>query len=146
MIERCESADQRGWLTLREALWPHCSRAEHLSEMASFLANPQRYAQFVAYDDSREAVGFCEAALRTDYVNGTETSPVAFVEGIFVVPEARRRGIAASLVSAVAGWAVAADCRELASDAALENQESHAFHLAIGFQESRRVVFFRRVL
>jgi len=146
MIVRCESADQRGWLTLREALWPDCSRAEHLLDMASFIANPQRYVQFVAYADSMEAVGFCEAAVRTDYVNGTETSPVAFLEGIFVVPKARRAGIAASLVSAVARWAAAADCRELASDAALENHAGHAFHLALGFQESERVVFFRRVL
>lgn len=80
------------------------------------------------------------------HVNGTESSPVAFLEGIYVVPEARRTGIAASLVSAVCRWAQNAGCQELASDALLENQVSHAAHRALGFEETERVVFFRKAL
>lgn len=94
----------------------------------------------------REAIGLAEASLRSDYVNGTESSPVAFLEGLYVVPQARRKGVAASLVAAVCGWARGAGCRELASDAALENAISQVVHRALGFEETERVVFFRRVL
>jgi len=144
-VERCASVKQPGWLELRQALWPHDTREEHLVEMASFLASPRRYAQFVAYSAGRP-VGFAEAAVRSDYVNGTTSSPVAFLEGIYVLPEARRKGVAASLVLAVADWARSVGCLEFASDAALENQASHAVHCALGFAETERVVFFRKEL
>jgi aminoglycoside 6'-N-acetyltransferase I len=114
--------------------------------MSSFIADPKRYGQFVAYSPSREAVGLAEASVRHDYVNGTDSSPVAFVEGLYVVPQARRQGIAASLVAAVCAWAKSAGCRELASDAALENAIGHVVHRALGFEETERVVFFCRNL
>lgn len=145
-IEACESPEHPGWLRLREALWPDSTREQHLSEMASFVADPRRYGQFVAYSPSREAVGLAEASVRHDYVNGTESSPVAFLEGLYVVPQARRKGIARFLVSAVCGWAQSVGCRELASDAALENAISHVVHRALGFEETERVVFFRKEL
>lgn len=113
--------------------------------MAAFLAQPQRYAQFVAYD-AGQPVGLAEAALRSDYVNGAETSLVAFLEGLYVVPDSRTKGVARSLLQEVIRWAREQGCRELASDALLENTSSHAVHRALGFQETERVVFFRRLL
>ena len=97
MIERCLTVEQDGWLSLREALWPGCTAGQHGVEMATFCANPDRFAQFVAYDDARIAIGFAEVSLRRDHVNGTESSPVAFLEGIYVVPGARLQGIARAL-------------------------------------------------
>lgn len=114
--------------------------------MLSFVASPDRYAQFIAYSPSGEAVGLVEAALRTDWVNGTQSSPVAFLEGLYVIPEARRSGIARALVATVSVWARRMGCRELASDALLENETSHAVHRALGFEETQRVVFFRKAL
>ena len=141
----CESVDQPGWLALREQLWPGFT-SEHLEEMAEFLANPQRFAQFIEYDQAGNAIGLVEVAIRHDYVNGTNSSPVAFLEGIYVVSEARKRGVARSLVREAERWAVKAGCVEFASDASLENTESQAMHAALGFQESERVVFFRKAL
>ena len=112
--------------------------------MQSFIANPGRYAQFVAYSTPGQAVGLAEASVRADYVNGAHSSPVAFLEGLYVAPEARRKGIARSLVSAVSQWARGVGCTELASDASLDNESSHAVHLALGFQQTERVVFFRK--
>lgn len=73
-------------------------------------------------------------------------SPVAFLEGIYVAAEHRRQGIAARLVDAVAAWATSLGCREFASDAPLENELSQEVHKALGFRETERVVFFRKVL
>ena len=143
-IARCTSAEDAGWLELRLALWP-APRNEHLGEMTLMAANPLRFAAFVAYADSA-AVGLAEAAIRTDYVNGAQSSPVGFLEGLYVVPHARRKGVARALVLEVSRWADASGCEELASDAALVNSASHAVHRALGFDETERVVFFRKRL
>ena len=62
MIERCLTVEQDGWLSLREALWPGCTAGKHGVEMATFCANPDRFAQFVAYDDARIVIapGLCQ--------------------------------------------------------------------------------------
>ena len=146
LIEACESTDHPDWLRLREALWPDCARTEHLAEMSSFVAQPKRYAQFLAYSPTHEAIGFAELSLRSDHVNGTESSPVAFLEGLYVVPQARRKGVARALVAVASEWGRRAGCSELASDAVLENSISHVVHRALGFAETERVVYFRRKL
>jgi aminoglycoside 6'-N-acetyltransferase I len=145
-IERCTSVEHLGWLKFREALWPHCSREVHLVEMAFFLTNPRRYAQWIAYSPKSEPLGFAEASIRSDYVNGTESSPVGFLEGIYVTPDFRGKGVARSLIAEVGLWASAAGCHELASDALVENQVSHAMHRALGFARTEAVIFFRKVL
>ena len=114
--------------------------------MASFVADPRRYGQYIAYSASHEAIGFAEVSLRGDHVNGARTSPVAFIEGLYVVPPARRKGVARALVAAACDWARRAGCQEIASDAVLENSISHVVHRALGFEETERVVFFRRTL
>jgi len=71
---------------------------------------------------------------------------VACLEGIYVKPAYRRRGIARALCERVAAWARKLGASELASDALLDNTDSHAMHRALGFTETQRVVFFRRTL
>jgi aminoglycoside 6'-N-acetyltransferase I len=93
-----DSSDS-AWLTLRLALWPDASEAEHLSAMTDATARGNYVRLAVAADGS--ALGFAEASKRVDYVNGTSSSPVAFLEGLYVVPSARRRGIARTLVESV---------------------------------------------
>jgi aminoglycoside 6'-N-acetyltransferase I len=146
LVEPCASVDHPGWLEMRQALWPQDSADAHRREMAAYLAQPERYGQFVARTAAGVPAGFAEAAIRHDYVNGTGSSPVGFLEGIYVAPSARRQGVARALVSAVELWARAAGCRELASDAQLDNEPSHATHRALGFEETERVVYFRRRL
>jgi aminoglycoside 6'-N-acetyltransferase I len=146
MVTACRTIDQRGWLELRQQLWPHRTRAEHLAEMASMLAAPGRFGQFVEYDDAGDPLGFIEVAIRTDYVNVADSSPIAFLEGIFVVSEARGHGVARRLVAEAEHWAKSMGCSEFASDARLENTSSHAMHAALGFVETERVVFFKKLL
>jgi aminoglycoside 6'-N-acetyltransferase I len=145
-IEPLRSAADADWLALRMALWPDGTVQAHLDEMAGFLDEPARFAQFIARDDDGRALGFVEASIRSDYVNGTEHSPVAFLEGLYVVPAARRDGVARDLVAAVSAWATARGCRELASDALIDNTLSHDVHRSLGFIETERVVYFLKRL
>ena len=98
------------------------------------------------YDEQRQPIGFIEGSIRSDYVNGTESSPVGFVEGVYVVPAMRRHGVARRLFEAIGDWAKARGCRELASDALLENEASQRAHRALGFKETERVVYFSKKL
>ena len=138
------NATDPNWLSLRSSLWPDGTEAEHLRYMADALDRGHCVRVALAPDGS--AVGFVEASRRVDYVNGTSTSPVAFLGGLYVTPSARRQGVARSLVDAVERWAAAQGCSELASDSPIENVTAHAAHRALGFQETERVVYFRRVV
>jgi len=144
-IERCAAADIPDWARLRAELWQRMSVAAHAAELASMVGHAGRKA-FIARDAAGVPIGFAEAALRHDHVNGCETSPVVFLEGVYVCPAARRRGVAARLCVAVAEWGRALGCQEFGSDAPAENSASHEFHRALGFDERERVVFFRRIL
>lgn len=136
-------AGDRRWLALRRRLWPG-SQAEHLRSMADAVARRHFVRLAVAADGS--AIAFVEASRRIDYVNGTNSSPVAFLEGLYVEPESRRNGLARALVEAVETWARTEGCTELASDSPLDNAAAHAVHRALGFVETERVVYFCRAL
>jgi aminoglycoside 6'-N-acetyltransferase I len=71
---------------------------------------------------------------------------VAFLEGIYVEPAFRRTGVARQLVQAVEDWAKLAGCSELASDTDIANVASQQLHNALGFSETQRVVYFRKLL
>jgi aminoglycoside 6'-N-acetyltransferase I len=130
------------WLLLRKALWPDATDAEHEEEIAGFVAEPARFGQFIARSSAGEPLGLAEVSLRCDYVNGTQTSPVAFLEGLYVAPHVRRRGIARALLREVKAWARERACSELASDTTMDNALSQCVHLSLGFSETERVVYF----
>ncbi len=139
------AADAAAVVELRCLLWP-ADLDEQVAEVDALTAADSRDRIVWLARDGNTALGFAEATLRHDYVNGCETTPVVFLEAIYVRADARRRGVAAALCAAIAQWGSAAGCREFASDAGIDNYDSHAFHRALGFAETERVVFFRRLL
>lgn len=142
-VRRATAADVPAWSAQRTALWPD-EDAQVLADEALAMLDDDGIV-FVAESEGR-IVGFAEAALRHDYVNGTETSPVGFLEAWYVTPAWRGRGVGSALVRAVEGWTREQGCSELASDALLDNTASHAAHAACGFEETERVVYFRKLL
>ena len=84
--------------------------------------------------------------MRNDYVEGTENSPVGYLEGIFVCPEHRKKGYAKALLLHCEQWAKAMGCTEFASDCELDNLGSLRFHLAMGFREANRIICFQKRL
>ena len=84
--------------------------------------------------------------VRHDYVEGTKTSPVGYLEGIFVKEGFRCKGYAKALLSACEEWARANGCREFASDCEIVNESSFLFHKATGFTEANRIICFTKQL
>jgi aminoglycoside 6'-N-acetyltransferase I len=146
-VRTATGADVERWASMRSALWPDGDLDEHRAEVLEQLdSSAADKIAFIAVDDEGAACGFAEASLRRDYVNGCDTSPVGFLEGVFIEPTHQGRGVGRRLCSAAEKWAREKECRELASDALLENIRSHAFHAAVGFEETERVVYFRKNL
>jgi RimJ/RimL family protein N-acetyltransferase len=146
-------ADVEAWSAMRAALWPEASPAEHLAEARRFFAEPREgpgtmpEAVLVAETSGPgpRLVGFAEVSRRL-YAEGCETSPVGFLEGWYVAPEARRRGVGRALVAAAERWAEALGCREFASDALADNETSARAHHALGFEEVEVIRCFRKGL
>jgi aminoglycoside 6'-N-acetyltransferase I len=146
LIERCTEQSVSDWVKLREALWPNTSPSDHRRDAMVLIGRSERAIAFLARAPDGNAIGFAEATLRVDYVNGCETSPVAFLEGIYVHPGHRLLGVARRLCWAVEGWASERGCAEFASNTELANIGSQRMHEALGFEETERVVYFRKAI
>ena len=83
---------------------------------------------------------------RFDYVEGTKSSPVGYLEGIFVEENFRNKGYAKELLNACENWAKDKGCKEFASDCELDNLTSLKFHLSMGFDEANRIICFKKEL
>ena len=82
--------------------------------------------------------------MRHDYVEGTSSSPVGYLEGIYVLPDHRHEGVARQLLKECERWAKSKGCSEFASDCELTNTESLQFHLNVGFEEANRIICFTK--
>lgn len=142
-IRAYQPSDYREWLRMRRALWPDLGPDE-AAEAADWLAQPDAVT-FVAARPGGELAGFAEFGTRP-WAEGCESGPVAYLEGWYVDPDARRTGVGAALVRAGEEWARQRGLRDLASDALIENATSHRAHLALGFDEVERVVLYRKAL
>ena len=124
-------------------LWPSHSREELHATLQDAISDGG--AVLLALEGERP-VGFAQCALRRDYVEGTHTSPVGYLEGVFVQEEYRGRGVATALLRACEAWAGEKGCAEFASDCGLDNAASAVFHLRAGFAEAGRIICFTKRL
>lgn len=149
-IRIAHAADWKQLAALRTLLWPDGSYEEHLGELKAGPSGwgPPEFpvAWLVAEDESGEMIGFLEVGLRS-HADGCDTRrAVGYVEGWFVREEHRRKGIGAALIRAAESWARAHGCREMASDALIDNATSETAHKALGFEIVDRCIRFRKAL
>jgi aminoglycoside 6'-N-acetyltransferase I len=144
MIRKAEIKDLHILAELACQLWPDHTVEEMRSEFADMIAKTDA-AFFLAYADET-AVGFAQCQLRYDYVEGTDSSPVGYLEGIYVADKYRKQGVAKDLLTACEIWAKSKGCTEFASDCELENTQSLQFHLNVGFEEANRIICFTKKL
>ena len=139
---------------MRSDLWPTHAPAELAKEVESYLAGDGLwsfggqsipFAVFVATRPTEGTVGFVEASLRP-FADGCRTSPVGYLEALYVAPSSRRMGVGRALVRAAEEWALGHGCREMASDANVGNLGSELAHRALGYETVHRIVHFRRAL
>ncbi|WP_042351477.1 aminoglycoside 6'-N-acetyltransferase [Bacillus massiliigorillae] len=144
MLREASLTEAKEAAQLALLLWPDNTLEEFIHEMKEIITHPDSTV-FLAYHNS-EAIGFAQGQLRYDYVEGTSSSPVGYLEGLYVKEAFRKQGFAKNLVETCEKWAKKKGCQEFASDCELENKESLAMHLKLGFSEANRIICFKKML
>lgn len=142
MVREATQADALALAELAIKLWSSHTISELQSEFLDLICSDNAVC-FIKYVGSK-AVGFAQCQLRNDYVEGTDTSPVGYLKGIFVEEEYRHNGYAKELLLKCEKWAKEKHCTEFASDCEINNEISLQFHLSMGFEEANRIICFRK--
>jgi len=144
MIQKATAQQAKDAAELALMLWPANDLETFIEEMSELIVQPEAVIM-LAYEKN-EVIGFAQCQLRHDYVEGTSTSPVGYLEGLYVKEEYRRLGVAKKLTGECEKWAKEKGCREFASDCELDNEESLQMHIKLGFQEANRIICFTKPL
>jgi aminoglycoside 6'-N-acetyltransferase I len=142
-VRQVTENDLSEWFRLRRLLWDATPDEDHQSEMLDILDHSDTQLVLVADTGEGRLAGFLEASIRP-FVDDCETDNVGYLEGWFVDPEYRRRGIGRSLVLAAEEWAKSRGATEMASDAEVGNDLSLSAHLHLGYEETSRLVHLRK--
>lgn len=149
-IRPATPADRDQLARFREALWPETSAVEHARDLEAILAGKAPGAMplviLVAETADGRLLGFAEVGLRSHADGCDPARPVGYLEGWYVVEEARRRGVGRRLLAAAEDWARGHGCVEIASDTLIDNELSQTCHEALGFQVVERCVHYRKAL
>lgn len=133
------------WQRLRAQLWPEVPAEQHRREMVDILSDLEFNAVFVAVGRDRKLHGFLEASIRTS-AEGCRPGPIGYIEGWYVEPKHRQRGVGEGLVRKAEAWALGRGCKEMASDADIENADGRQAHGRLGYSEVARLAHFRKSL
>ena len=144
MVKPAEANDLDVLANPAAQLWQNHSIKDLFQEFSRILSNGE--SQFFLKYENGLPVGFAQCQLRHDYVEGTSTTPVGYLEGIFVKEGYRNKGYAKELLAECEAWAKRNGCREFASDCEIDNIGSFRFHKAMKFAEANRIICFRAVL
>jgi len=144
-VEAVRRSQLDDWKRMRAALWPDCPEADHARDMAEILGDPEFNAAFLAHAPDGLPVGFLEVSIRLT-AEGCRPGRIGYIEGWYIEPEWRGRGMGAALVGEAESWALKRGCREMASDAYSDNQASRAVHKQLGYQEVALLAHFRKDL
>ena len=128
--------DAAAWLRMRQALWPEYENGWHAKEIDAFLDGRLKMplAVLVAVDDADRPIGFVELFIRP-YAEHCETDRVAYLEGWYVEPEFRRKGVGRALITAIRDWAGRRGLRAITLETGAANEPARAFYAALGFAE-----------
>lgn len=140
-IITAESEHMEQLLQMASDLWKEDYSETEMKSFFDEAMNSDKY-RILLYVADNIPSAFIFLSIRTDYVEGAESSPTGYLEGIYVKPEFRKSGIAGKLLSEGEKWLIEKGCKQIGSDAYIDNKISHAFHLNIGFKEAGRLVTF----
>lgn len=144
MVRSAEVNDLGVLAELAALLWQNHSAEDLFQKFSKIMSNGA--SQFFLLYEKDLPVGFAQCQLRHDYVEGTETTPVGYLEGIFVKEEYRNQGYARELLTACEAWAKRNGCHEFASDCEIDNISGFRFHKAMNFAEANRIICFTKRL
>jgi aminoglycoside 6'-N-acetyltransferase I len=145
IIRPVEKADWQQWLRMRCLLWPDTLPEDHELEMGGYFMQGANYLTWVVEKADHRLIGFLEVSIR-QVAEDCDSRNVGYIEGWYVEPEFRKAGVGGMLVRHAEEWANSQGCLEMASDCVLDNEIGRIAHLALGFEETSRLIHFRKKL
>lgn len=142
MIKKADYTDIRNVSELALVLWPKHLLEELEEDMSNYILGEDSAVFIKYYEDI--PVGFAQCTLRRDYVEGCESSPIGYLEGIFVREDYRKKDIGRQLVQSCEEWSKLKGCIDFASDCEINNIGSFYFHKKVGFTEANRIICFHK--
>lgn len=121
--------------------WPE-EPPEEMDRLAEARISQEAPAPlFVCADAAGRFAGFLFIDIRR-HAEGCWGRDIPFIEGWWVEPSHRRRGVGRALMQQAEAWARQNGYREIGSDTLLSNHESRAAHAALGYRELPAIVPF----
>jgi len=139
-IVKVDAGNLKEWVNLGTMLFPDESFDEEFDLHKKVLTSENHIG--LLYQKDEQYVGFMYLSIRNDYVNGADTSPVVFVEAIYVLPGHRQHGIGKEFIEHAEKQTAQKGITQLASDCFVDNNLSESFHKSCGFIEKERVICF----
>ena len=136
MIVPVSKENEKEWIELCIALWSDATADDLIEGRIAY-----NLSDFLYYVDN-EDVAFISLSVRNEYVEGADSAPTGYLEGIYVKPSHQKQGIAKKMVEFAKVWSAGQGCTTLASDVELHNEDSRLFHERIGFSEVSRAIHF----
>ena len=132
--------DLKRWVELRHQLWPDSPMESLGQEATSLLMSPDEVC-FLAVDDSGIPLGFAEAA-----IHQALSGLYGHLEGWYVRPEYRGRGMGRELVGCIEQWCLHRAIRILTSDTTPDCPLSPDAHKRSGFKKICEFTIFMKEL
>lgn len=129
IVRKARKSDLRAVMKMARKMWPDVKTSDLRPD----------YLFYIAEEDER-LIGFILLNIRRDYVAGSTTWPVGYIEGLYVEKEWRKKGVGRQLVQAAEEWCAGKGFKELGSDVDLHNKISQQFHSRAGFKKGKLIV------
>jgi len=127
--------------TMGHVLWPTSSEEELEKSFQNTFEDPNKVT-IVCQSKTSELAGFSILSIRSDQVEGATSSPVGYLEGIFVYPGYRKQEVGRHLLEIGENWCRDQGCTQMGSDTSITNTDSTEFHLHVGFKVTEKNTCF----
>ena len=133
--------DFTAWEQMRKAIYSSVDDKLNRQEMENIFDSDEWSCQFIE-EESGQKIGLVEVSAR-NIVDGCLSSPVAYLEGLYLKPKYRNQGIGKQVVQMIMRWCSENGFTELATDTELRNEKAQHFYMSLGFKETDRVVEYK---
>lgn len=134
------SSEFNDWFLLAQKLFPDYDPSL-LERDLKLVVSKNKHQTYLA-KEGNVYIGFATVSTRTDYVEGSGTSPVGYLEAIYVESDYRKSTIATLLYKECEKWASTKSCTEMGSDTWLDNPGAQKFHEKLGFKEEDKLIHY----
>ena len=139
-IIRASNENLQQLTELALALWSNNKKDLIKSDFVYIIGHLNNRVLLAKWDE--EYIGFIHLSIRSGFVEGADTTPVGYVEGIYVKPDFRRKGVAKELYHAGLEWLKSKKCTQISGDIWINDNMCPDFYVGMGFKEVNRIICY----